>query len=132
VRQLQKPIYRNKPNPDAQNQVAARQMGVGALLHDQFQQRRLVGLFSQAHRVRQGTTWKVGRAIRQMMEIWAADLPPLNAIIEMDEKFFGGKPRHQYGVRHKAGKATKKQSILVTVQRQGDAHPVAMETAKQF
>ena len=74
--------------------------------------------------------WKAGHAIRKMMELWATDLAPLNGIIEMDEKFFGGKPRHQYGVRHKTGKATQKQSILVTVQRQGAAHPVAMEPVK--
>ena len=46
----------------------------------------------------------------------------------MDEKFFGGKPRHHYGVRHKSGKATAKQCILVTIQRQGPVFPVPMDT----
>ena len=45
----------------------------------------------------------MGHAIRIMMNNWAAELPPLNGVIEMDEKFIGGKPRHRYGVRHKGG-----------------------------
>ena len=48
----------------------------------------------------------------------------------MDEKFFGGKPRHRDGKRHKGGKATAKQSILVTVQRQGPVLPVPVDTVK--
>jgi transposase-like protein len=80
--------------------------------------------------VHQSTAWKMGHAIRQMMQQWANGLPPLTGIIEMDEKFFGGKPRHQYAARHQGGKATKKQSILVTVQRQGPVQPVAVESVK--
>jgi transposase-like protein len=80
--------------------------------------------------VKQNTAWKMGHAIRIMMNNWAAELPPLNGVIEMDEKFIGGKPRHRYGVRHKGGKATAKQSILVAVQRQGSVVPVPVETVK--
>ena len=81
--------------------------------------------------VRQSTAWKMGHGIRQMMHYWAAELAPLKDVIEMDEKFFGGKPRHHYGKRHKSGKATKKQSILVTVQRQGPVYPLPVESVKK-
>ncbi len=81
--------------------------------------------------VRQSTAWKMGHSIRQMMHYWELGLPPLKGVIEMDEKFFGGKPRHHYGKRHKSGKATKKQSILVTVQRQGPVYPLAVESVKK-
>ena len=80
--------------------------------------------------VKQSSAWKMGHSIRLMMDSWANDLPPLSGIIEMDEKFIGGKPRHRYGVRHKGGKATAKQSILVTIQRQGAVIPVKVETVK--
>ena len=80
--------------------------------------------------VKQSSAWKMGHAIRLMMSNWATELPPLDGVIEMDEKFIGGKPRHRYGVRHKGGKATAKQSILVTIQRQGPVVPVPVETVK--
>jgi hypothetical protein len=37
---------------------------------------------------------------------------------------------HRYGVRHKGGKATAKQSILVAIQRQGPVFPVPVDTVK--
>jgi transposase-like protein len=72
----------------------------------------------------------MGHAIRQMMQQWASGLPPLTGIIEMDEKYFGGKPRRQYAARHDGGKATIKQCVLVTGQRQGPVHPIPVEIAK--
>jgi hypothetical protein len=44
-----------------------------------------------------------GHAIRLMMTRWAEQLPALSGIIEMDEKFIGGKPRNHYGKRQKGG-----------------------------
>ena len=35
--------------------------------------------------------------------------PALNGIVELDEKYIGGKPGYQKGVVHKRGKGTKKQ-----------------------
>jgi len=71
--------------------------------------------------------WKMGYAIRLMMDNWSNELPFLSGIIEMDEKFIGGKPRHHNGIRHKGGKATAKLSVLVTIQRQG---PVNYDPSK--
>jgi transposase-like protein len=81
--------------------------------------------------VKQSTAWKMGHAIRLMMDSWAQELPLLSGTIEMDEKFIGGKPRHRYGVRHKVGKATAKQSIFVAIQRQGPVFPVPVDTVKK-
>ena len=78
--------------------------------------------------VKQSTAWKMGHAIRFMMDSWANELPLLSGTIEMDEKFIGGKPRHHYGVRHKSGKSTAKQSILIAIQRQGPVFSVPIDT----
>ena len=43
--------------------------------------------------------------------------PPLNGIVELDEKHLGGKPRYKKGGKHKRGKGTEKQSVLVAVER---------------
>jgi len=80
--------------------------------------------------VKQSTAWKMGHAIRLMMQYWSDELPMLSGTIEMDEKFIGGKPRYHYGIRHKGGKATAKQSILVTIQRKGPVIPVPLDTVK--
>jgi len=81
--------------------------------------------------VKQSTAWKMGHAIRLMMDSWAKELPVLSGTIEMDEKFIGGKPRHRYGVRHKGGKGTAKQSIFVAIQRQGPVFPVPVDSVKK-
>lgn len=78
--------------------------------------------------VKQNTAWKMGHAIRYMMRSWSIELPPLNGVIEIDEKFIGGKPRHHYGIRHKVGKGTEKQNVLIAVQRQGAVWPVPVDT----
>lgn len=80
--------------------------------------------------VHQSSAWKMGHAIRQMIDAWSIDLPPLEGVIEMDEKFFGGKPRYKFGVRHKGGHGTKKKSILIAVQRKGPVRAIPMEIVK--
>lgn len=69
--------------------------------------------------VAQKTAWKMGHAIRAVMDPGAESQPPLRGIVELDEKYFGGKPRYEKGVKHKRGKGTEKQPVLVAVQRQG-------------
>jgi transposase-like protein len=80
--------------------------------------------------VRQSTAWKIGHALRHVMQQWAAELPPLQGIIEMDEKFFGGKPRYQANVHNKRGKATQKQSILIVIEREGTVRPIPVASVK--
>ena len=44
--------------------------------------------------VAQKTAWKMGHGIRKLMEPGAESQPPLHGIVELDEKYFGGKPRY--------------------------------------
>ena len=46
-------------------------------------------------------------------------LPMLEGIVEVDEKYLGGKPRFQQGVKHKRGHGTAKACIATAVERQG-------------
>jgi transposase-like protein len=57
----------------------------------------------------QKTAWKMGHAIRFMMAPDSDHQAIFNGIVELDEKYIGGKPRYQPGVRHKRGKGTEKQ-----------------------
>ena len=59
--------------------------------------------------VSQPTAWKMGHAIRAMMDPRADNAPLLKGFVELDEKYFGGKPRYEKGVQHKGGKGTEKQ-----------------------
>ena len=59
--------------------------------------------------VSQKSAWKLGHAIRQMMDPGSELVPALSGIVELDEKYIGGKPRYQKGVVHKRGKGTTKQ-----------------------
>jgi transposase-like protein len=67
----------------------------------------------------QKTAWKLGHAIRAMMALVPAELPQLMGVVELDEKYLGGRPRFQEGVKHKCGKGTSKQCIAVAVEREG-------------
>jgi hypothetical protein len=59
--------------------------------------------------ISQKSAWKLGHAIRSMMEPGSELLPPLSGIVELDEKYIGGKPRFEHGVKHKRGRGTEKQ-----------------------
>jgi len=59
--------------------------------------------------ISQKSSWKLGHAIRQMMAPDCLLLPALSGIVELDEKYIGGKPRFENSIAHKRGKGTKKQ-----------------------
>ncbi len=59
--------------------------------------------------ISQKSAWKIGHAIRKMMDPGDELFPALNGIVELDEKYVGGKPRYKKGVVHPPGKGTKKQ-----------------------
>ena len=59
--------------------------------------------------ISQKSAWKIGHAIRKMMEPESDFVPALSGVVELDEKYIGGKPRFQKGVSHKRGKGTHKQ-----------------------
>ena len=80
--------------------------------------------------VTQKTAWKIGHAIREMMDPNPEDQPVLGGIVELDEKYVGGKPRYKKGVKHKRGKGTEKQGVLVAVERQGRVRSVLIDSDK--
>jgi len=59
--------------------------------------------------ISQKSAWKLGHAIRKMMDPGAELLPALSGIVELDEKYIGDKPRYEHGVKHKRGRGTQKQ-----------------------
>jgi transposase-like protein len=67
----------------------------------------------------QKTAWKLGHAVRSMMAAVPSELPFLMGVVELDEKYLGGRPRFQEGVKHKGGKGTAKQCIAVAIERKG-------------
>ena len=80
--------------------------------------------------VSQKTAWKIGHAIREMMDSDNTDIPMLKGIVEVDEKFIGGKPRYADGFSHKRGKGTTKSQILVTTERLGSVYSNLIESDK--
>jgi transposase-like protein len=69
--------------------------------------------------VSQKTAWKMLHALRALMAVHQNMLPMLEGIVEVDEKYLGGKPRFKHGVKHKRGHATAKACVATAVERQG-------------
>jgi len=80
--------------------------------------------------VAQRTAWKMAHGVRELMKPGPDGRPPLDGIVELDEKYFGGKPRYKKGVTHKRGKGTDKQAIFVAVQRQGPVRSALISSDK--
>ena len=70
--------------------------------------------------VRQKTAWKVGHAVRALMRLHGDAIGPLKGVVELDEKYLGGKPRFVQGLTNPRGKGTRKSCIHVAVERKGD------------
>ena len=68
------------------------------------------------------------------MATYQHSIPKLSGIVELDEKYIGGKPRYQHGVKHKRGRGTAKSCVATAVQRQGPvkAAPVVNDSLKQI
>ena len=69
--------------------------------------------------ISQKSAWKLGHAIRALMTAENPMSMLLDGIVELDEKYLGGKPRYQEGITHKRGKGTDKQAILIAAERGG-------------
>jgi len=80
--------------------------------------------------VTQKTAWKMCHAIRHRMEPTTEHTQPLSGVVELDEKYFGGKPRHKVGVRFKRGKGFSKQCVFVAVQRKGPVRSALVNSYK--
>ena len=44
-----------------------------------------------------------------MMDPGLELVPALQGIVELDEKYLGGKPRYEHGIKHMCGRGTEKQ-----------------------
>lgn len=64
-----------------------------------------------------------------MMKAHGDAIGPLDGIVELDEKYLGGKPRFEQGVIHPRGKGTSKSCIHVAVKRQGEAKAEVVPSA---
>lgn len=71
--------------------------------------------------VRQGTAWKMLHAIRELMLEHQETLPRLAGVVEADEVFVGGKPKHRRHVYNPRGRGTNKPIVFVAVSREGHA-----------
>lgn len=77
----------------------------------------------------QPTAWKLGHCIRKMMS-GSQDAPLLKGIVELDEKYLGGKPPIVAGKPNKRGKGTLKPELLIAIERNGPARAIPIESEK--
>ena len=71
--------------------------------------------------VNQKTAWKLGHAIRELMDDRAAVSARLNGVVEVDEAYVGGARKFKKGVKNKRGRGTGKPMVLVAADRTGQA-----------
>lgn len=71
--------------------------------------------------VKQKTAWKMGHAIREMIDYLNGELLPLEDIVEVDEAYVGGAPKSLSEAYNPRGKGTGKPMILVAASRDGQA-----------
>jgi hypothetical protein len=64
------------------------------------------------------------------MDPGAEIMPVLIGIVELDEKYVGGKPRYEQEIKHKRGKGTEKQGVLVAVKRNGSVRDASVDSDK--
>ncbi len=84
--------------------------------------------------VSQKSAWRMQHVLRLLMATHQAILPKLLGIVELDEKYLGGKPRFQQGIKHKRGHGTAKSCVATAVQRQGavQTSPVANDSVSSL
>lgn len=71
--------------------------------------------------VNQKTGWKMGHAIRELMDDRNAELLSLGDIVEVDEAYVGGAPKSLSGADNPRGKGTGKPMIFVAASCDGQA-----------
>ena len=80
--------------------------------------------------VNQKTAWKLGHAIRELMDDREGIAGQLSGVVEVDEAFVGGKPKFKHGVKNKRGRGTRKPIVLVAAARNGQARAVLVPNAQ--
>ncbi len=80
--------------------------------------------------VNQKTAWKLGRAIRELMDDREAVSARLVGVVEVDEADVGGAPKFKKGVKNKQGRGTGKPMVLVAADRTGQAKATLIPNAQ--
>ncbi len=80
--------------------------------------------------VNQKTAWKLGHAIRELMDDRDAVSARLAGVVEVDEAYVGGAPKFKKGVKNKRGRGTGKPMVLVAADRTGQAKATLIPNAQ--
>lgn len=80
--------------------------------------------------VNQKTAWKMGHAIRELMDDREAVSARMNGVVEVDEAYVGGAPKFKKGVKNKRGRGTGKPMVLVAADRNGQAKATLIPNAR--
>jgi hypothetical protein len=80
--------------------------------------------------VKQKTAWKLGHAIRELMDDREAVFARLAGVVEVDEAYVGGAPKFKKGVKNKRGRGTGKPMVLVAADRTGQAKATLIPNAQ--
>ena len=80
--------------------------------------------------VSQPTAWKMGHAIRTLMEDREGLFSKLGGVVEVDEAYVGGAPKFKKGVRHRPGRGTRKPMVLVAASRGGQARAAIVSNGR--
>ncbi len=80
--------------------------------------------------VNQKTAWKLGHAIRELMDDREALSARLNGTVEVDEAYVGGAPKFKKGVKNKRGRGTGIPMVLVAADRNGQAKATLIPNAR--
>ena len=81
---------------------------------------RMVGITQKA-------AWRIGYAVREMMWDSFEDGVRLDGVVEVDEAYVGGAPKFKQGKKNPRGRGTKKEAVLVAVERGRRARAAKMD-----
>ena len=81
--------------------------------------------------VDQETAWKMGHALRELMDLRHEAEPALSGIVEVDTKRIGGAPRQQKHVYHPPGKGSAKPIVAIATERQGEVRAAVVQGESQ-
>jgi hypothetical protein len=79
----------------------------------------------------QKTAWKLGHAIRELMDDRDEITGRLTGVVEVDEAIVGGKPKFRISVKSNRGRGTGKPVALVAAARNGHARAILIPNAKR-
>lgn len=81
--------------------------------------------------VNQKTAWKMGHAIRELMDDRNNEFADLGEIVEVDEAYIGGAPKTLFGARATPGKGCGKPLVFIAADRNGQARAKVVDDDKR-